>query len=61
MSGQFNHHLAQQRTGDRLRVERTRRGTALVADAHHVRQRERVRASLLLSPRPDRPTHRRWA
>jgi hypothetical protein len=27
----------------------------------HVRQRERVRASLLLSHRQDRPTTRRWA
>jgi hypothetical protein len=32
-----------------------------VAPDAHERQVARVRASLLTSGRPDRPTHRRWA
>jgi hypothetical protein len=63
MTAQLPHHLAQQLIDDQLRVARDRRRASLAStkdngkDKKH--QRALVQASLLLSRRLDRSTHRR--
>lgn len=56
----LNLHLARELVDDRSRGARERRRTSLPAAENHERQGARVQASLLLSPRQDRPTQRRW-
>jgi hypothetical protein len=61
MNAHLSYHVAQQLIDDRLRAARARRSASLESTQTHEDQRELVPASLLLSQRQDRPTHRRWA
>jgi hypothetical protein len=68
MSVDVSHHLAQATIDERLRTAAAHRrakeaqgAPASKGRGGRTSQRELVIASLLLSGRRDRPTHRRWA